>query len=344
MPDPFRACIIGTGRIGSLLNRDPLRPGDYTHAGAYIRCPDYQLRAGADINSEHLQAFADDFKIPAERLYSDYQDMLEKERPDIVSVCAYAPDRLAMSRAALEAGAKGLWLEKSLGCSLGDAAAIQALLEKHNAVGIVDYPRRGRPHFRKIKELIEQKTFGRLQSVTCHMTHQLIHTGTHAFDVIRYWCGEATSVTGQLENPIEPGNTIVDQGGSGQIQTSSGTQVFVSAYRKNYYIFQFDLIFDQARILIGNDIAKVYQPAPSKLYSGFTELFETPDFDWSASPARPMLPELAHCIRTGETPLYSVENAIESLRIALAIFDSAKQGGIAIDPQNVDPSFHIPNH
>ncbi|MBK1880417.1 Gfo/Idh/MocA family protein [Pelagicoccus mobilis] len=338
------SCIIGTGRIGSSLEKDPLRSPGSSHAGCYHLHPDVKLVAGADTDPETLATFGQDWTLDRSRLYADYREMLAAEKPDIASICAYAPERLEMSLAALETGAKGLWLEKALGCSIADGEAIQAALLKHSATAVVDYPRRARAPFRKIRKLIEEQTFGRLQSVTCHMTHQLIHTGTHAYDVLRYWCGEALSVSGKLESPPNPNEAIEDQGGQATIQFENGTVAFVSAYRKRYYIFQFDLIFDQARILIGNDIEKVYLPAPSKLYTGFKELFPEDNYDWGPNYPRDMIAELIHALNTGETPLFSVANAIESLRIALAIFDSHQQNGRAITPSEVDPNLKIRNH
>lgn len=337
------SCIIGTGRIGSSLEKDPLRPTGCTHAGAYAASQEICLVAGADIDKDALATFGQDWNIAAAKLYTNYQELLANESIDIASICAYAPQRLEMSQAALESGAKGLWLEKSLGCSVAEGEAIRAALEKHKAAAVVDYPRRARAPFHKIKRLIDEGTYGSLQSVTCHMTHQLIHTGTHAFDVLRYWCGEALSVSGKLENGQDKSKKISDQGGSAAIEFSNGTTAFVSAYRKKYYIFQFDLIFDEARILIGNDISKVYLPAASKLYTGFKELFEEPNFAWGQGHPRSMLQELLHAMRSGQDSLYSVNNAIEALRIALAIFASDLSGGKAISPKEVDPNLKIPN-
>ncbi|MDQ8187127.1 Gfo/Idh/MocA family oxidoreductase [Pelagicoccus sp. SDUM812002] len=340
----LRSCIIGTGRIASTLEKDPLRPAGCTHAGTYDASEEVRLVSGADTDDEALTLFGEDWNISKEHLYLDYRDLLQKERIDIASICAYAPQRKEMALAALECGIKGLWLEKALGCSIAEGEAIQAALENHKATAVVDYPRRARAHFRKIKELIENQTYGRLESVTCHMTHQLIHTGTHAFDILRYWCGEALSVSGKLEHGCDSSNEIRDQGGQATIQFSSGTVGFVSAYRKKYYIFQFDLIFEKARILVGNDIEKVYLPDASKLYTGFRELFEQPSYEWGSYYSRGMLAELTHSMRTGEVPLYSVPNAIEALRIALAIFASHLEGGKAIAPHEVDPRLKIESH
>ena len=337
----LKACIIGTGRIASSLEKDPLRPAGCTHAGAYQLRPDIKLAAGADTDKNALQAFGADWAIPTDRLDDSYAEMLRRERPDIVSVCAYAPQRREMALAALAAGAKGLWLEKAVGCSLADGLAIQQAATAAGAAVVVDYPRRARAHYRKVKQLIDEQTYGRLQTVTCHMTHQLVHTGTHAYDVLRYWCGEALSARAQLEHPLSDSGEIQDQGGDGEIRFANGATAFISARRKRYYIFQFDLVFENARILLGNDIAQVYLPAPSQLYTGFKELFPQTSYDWGHGHPRDMAAELVHCLRSGEEPLFSLPNAIESLRIALALFESHRQGGTPIDPHSVSPTLQV---
>ena len=117
----YRAAIIGTGRIGSLLERDPLRSKPHTHAGWYRQHPDIELVAGADTDRERLQQFGLDWAIPEAQLFTDYQVMLERVRPDLVSICAYAPQRLEMCAACIHAGARGLWIEKAIACSIEEA-------------------------------------------------------------------------------------------------------------------------------------------------------------------------------------------------------------------------------
>ncbi len=341
MKDTLRAGIIGLGRIGSSLEKDPLRPHPCTHAGYLQRHSRVDLVAGADVDDDARKQFAEDWNIGSQNVYSKYRDMLKNENLDLVSVAAYAPERLEMCEAAIEFGAKGLWIEKALGCSLREALEIHEAIEKAKITAVVDYPRRSRQAYRAIKRIIDNQDFGRLQSVSCHMTHQLIHTGTHAFDVLRFWCGEALNVSGKLEEENPNGNIIEDQGGSATIEMSSGTVAFVSAYRKKYYIFQFDLIFDNARVLIGNDIRKIYLPDSSKNYTGFKELFESEAFKLSDTYSKTLLDDLIESMDTGSETLSSVHNAIEALKIGLAIFDSSRQGSQAIDPQTVSPDFRV---
>jgi predicted dehydrogenase len=273
---------------------------------------------------------------------TDFRKMLDRSTLDLVSICAYAPDRLEMCEVALRAGAKGLWIEKTLGCSLAEAIRIGELARESGAKAVVDYPRRARAPFRVVKRAIENDTLGKLQSVTCHMTHQLLHTGTHAFDILRYWCGEVTSVMGRLEYGFE-GNEIQDQGGVAQMEFESGTTAFVSAKKKKYYIFQFDLLFENGRILLGNDIQKVYLPDQSKLYSGFKELFESDGFSWKDPHRENLLQDLIDSIERDTEPLCSIENAIEALRIGLAIFYSHRENARWVTPDEVPTDFRISN-
>ena len=121
----YRAAVIGTGRIGSLLERDTLRAKPSTHAGAYAGHPRVELVAGADVDADRLAEFGADWSIPSAHLYSDYHELLERERPDLVSICSYAPDRVETARAAIYAGARGLLLENAVACSMAEAASFR---------------------------------------------------------------------------------------------------------------------------------------------------------------------------------------------------------------------------
>ena len=69
----LRAVIIGTGRIGSALERDPLRTKPHTHAGWYVSHPHILLSGGADTNPDRLAAFGTEWGLPAHRLFAWYR-------------------------------------------------------------------------------------------------------------------------------------------------------------------------------------------------------------------------------------------------------------------------------
>jgi predicted dehydrogenase len=337
----YRAAIIGTGRIGSLLEKDPLRSKPHSHAGWYRHHPEIELVGGADTDQDRLALFGRDWGIPEAHLFADFRRMLSCLRPDLVSICAYAPQRLEMIRAAVESGARGLWIEKAIACSLQEADELRRLLQESGVRAIVDHPRRTDPAYRAVKKIIAERTLGRLLSVTCMMSGSLIHTGSHAYDMLDYWCGEMTGAVGWLENPRPSQGPVEDCGGNGQIVFDSGVHAFISGNTRDYYLFQFDLAFSGGRIQIGNDLRRVLLPGPSRLYSGFSELFEDSAAALCEPYPHPMIYDLIHSLETHCEPVMSVHHAIKAFRMGLALFQSDREGHRLIPPEALDAALRI---
>ena len=340
MTTTYRAAIIGTGRIASLLEHDPLRSKPHTHAGWYRHHPKIELVAGADTDRERLAAFGEDWGIPGERLFADYRAMLEHVRPDIVSVSAYAPDRLSMIRDAIEVGVRGLWIEKAIACSVREACEIERLITASGASAIVDHPRRAQPAYRRVKRLIDNKGLGELQTINCLMSGLVVHTGSHAWDMLHYWCGEPALVAGWLDGDVPAKGPVEDRGGHGHIEYASGVHAWATARSKRYFIFQFDLVFSEGRVQIGNDVMKVLRPDASRLYSGFRELYECAEPLGDPYPY-PMVYDLVHAMETGEEPLMSIGNAIAAFRTGVALFQSHRAGHTPVAPRQLDEELTV---
>lgn len=358
----YRAAIIGTGRIASLLERDPLRGKPHRHAAHYRAHAQTDLVAGCDVDEERLAMFGDDWDIGTDHHYGDYRTMLERERPDIVSVCAYAPDRLAMCRAALEAGVRGLWIEKAVACSVDQAREIARLVELHNAAAVVDHPRRAETRYRAVARWIRDDTFGRLESIHVLFSGHLIHTGTHAWDILHDWCGPWASVRATLDadrvDGVEGGDgrtrdartrrsanvdAFRDRGGRAHIVFPSGVEVFVSGGAKHYFVFQFDLVFSRGRVRIGNDAWEVSTPADSPRYSGFLELAETDPATFVETAdvyATPMLADLVLAMDQGRPPMQSLASAVAALELGIAVVQAGLAGG-TVTSATVDPSLTV---
>jgi predicted dehydrogenase len=246
-----------------------------------------------------------------------------------------------MAEAAIHAGARGLWIEKAVACSLREARLMREMLLKSGVKAIVDHPRRADSAYRAVRRIINQRTLGDLLEVTCLMSGCLIHTGTHSWDMLDFWCGRMAGAAGWLERAPAQSGPIVDCGGNAHILFESGVHAFVAGNTREYYIFQFDLAFKKGRIQIGNDIRKVLLPGPSRLYSGFLELLEAEDYDLSDPYPYPMIYDLVHAIETGVEPLLSVENAITAFEMGLSIFQSHREGHRQVRPQDLDETLRI---
>jgi len=142
MTTELTAAIIGLG---------PNTPGKggahsiaYCHAWAMTATPGVKLIAGCSRNERNVNDFAAEF--PGVTGFQDYRAMLKQMKPELVSVCAFAPDREEMVMACLDAGARGVLIEKPFALSLGAARKMMAAAQKTGARLFVNHQRRyGKP-------------------------------------------------------------------------------------------------------------------------------------------------------------------------------------------------------
>ena len=110
----LRAGVIGVGTFGSL------------HAGMYAELESTELVAVADIRAERVQYFTSQYDV---RGYTDYNELLKREKLDIVSVCTSDELHLEPVLAAAEAG-KHVLVEKPLALNISDCDAMIEATEK----------------------------------------------------------------------------------------------------------------------------------------------------------------------------------------------------------------------
>ena len=107
----YRAAVIGLGRMGSTFDDEIKQGGQffmpYCHAPSYVASPHTELIAGVDPHAEQGKIFAERWGLSERQIYADYKEMLEKERPDFVSVCTTARHRAVIMQDAINAGGQG---------------------------------------------------------------------------------------------------------------------------------------------------------------------------------------------------------------------------------------------
>jgi predicted dehydrogenase len=234
----YRAAIIGTGRIGHSYDDEVLdrkaaswyqgenrHTGIYTilpvnHAAAYQTTPGYQLVAAANRSEEKLREFGARRQVDA--LYTDYRTLLREEQPDVVSVCTRSPEKSEIVYAAAEAGVKAIVVEKAVATSMAEANAMIATCEEHGVLLAVNHPYRFSPMARASKALLDGGELGTINAVTVHAAGGMIHTGTHAMDMLRYWAGDVVELQAHIPN-YQPGE---DLPAVGTVQFQSGAVGF----------------------------------------------------------------------------------------------------------------------
>jgi predicted dehydrogenase len=95
-----------------------------------------------------------------EKVYTDYRQLLEETKPDVVSVCTWPHLHREMVEAAIASGAKGIHAEKPMAPTYGDAKAMYEAAEKAGVTMTFCHQRRFNPEFRKARELLRNGAIG----------------------------------------------------------------------------------------------------------------------------------------------------------------------------------------
>lgn len=310
-----------------LLDKDPLIPNKpCTHAGAYQAVDRTEIVAAADIRADRIHDFSKEYRI--DNVYLDYREMLEKESPDIISICAYAPQRFNMVSDAIHAGVKGIWCEKAFATSLSEADEMVRLSEDHGAILIISHMRRWSSAYKLARELISDGVIGEPVSVVTHFSGNMIHTGTHAFDVLRFLFGDASWVQGSLEAFDSTKNLISqDTGGYALICFDSGVYATVHADSKGYFIFEFDIMGTNGRIRIGNWLFELCLAEESRTETGLVELYRKETDLKENNLWIEAVEHLVACMEGKAENISGPSDGMAALEIALAIHESHQNEG-----------------
>jgi predicted dehydrogenase len=192
----LKAAIIGTG----------LRHGkggtgfgmSHQHVSGLKQAEGVELVALCDLKPELAEAFRQEHG--GQRIYSDYHEMLEREKPDIVCIATWPHLHGEMLIAAAQAGAKGVYCEKPMARTFGEAQRMIEAGKKHNTLLAFNHQRRFDPAYVACKQLIQSGAIGKLQRLEMS-TANLFDWGTHWFDMMFFYNDETPAewVIGQID-------------------------------------------------------------------------------------------------------------------------------------------------
>jgi predicted dehydrogenase len=212
------AAVVGTGGAARL------------HAAAYARGRQTRLVGVVSGDKARADGLAAEF---SGRGYSSVEEMLEKERPDVVSVATLEWDHEAPVLAALAAGAQVL-CEKPMAHELAAGERMVAAAQRAGRTLGVNFNYRSVPSHRLIKQELEQGGFGRVGLFSAHMHAYL---WPHLLDLLRYFFGDPVEVTAAmvddqaLRPPVSggPRGRAWEYGGESQSQLLYHPSVAVAA-------------------------------------------------------------------------------------------------------------------
>ena len=332
-----KVAVIGLGRISSTIDDEIQGTSHHlpiSHTGSYVQVPEVELVAAADTYAEQREAFGRRYGLS--NLYSDYREMLEKERPEIVSVCTSAKPRadIVTTIAEMDSGVKAIWTEKPISVSLEQGDAMVAACRKAGIKLAINCSRRWDPWYNQARAMIDSGAIGEIIQVNVYMTGELSHN-SHALNLARYLAGgdgKVSWVFGEMEND-ETARSDDDLGGNCYLAFESGARAYVMLLHerpgRRLYV-EADVIGSEGRIKSpreGRDF-EWWRKAEGTPEPELCQYF-FPRPQWTSSRGIRAVQDLIQCIETGKEPNNSGDESVHDLEVAVALRESHRQGGRA---------------
>jgi predicted dehydrogenase len=141
--------------------------------------------------------------------------MIEKYRPDVVSICTGEKPRYSVACAAMDLGVKSLVLEKPMAASVSQARDLMSRADKLGVRVVVSHQMRFADEFVAAKQAIERGDIGQPYFLRASSYGQLMEQGPHMIDMLLYLLGDESGngnpaewVMGQVADREEGLSTV----------------------------------------------------------------------------------------------------------------------------------------
>ena len=167
-------------------------------AEAYEHIERGELAAVSTRRQDKLDEFADAFHVSAR--YTDYREMFERERPDVVHVNTPPDVRLEIFEAAQEAGIPALIVEKPLAIQWEDFDAIRDFARTSTVKIAINHQLQFHPRRLALQKLVQDGAIGDVRFIDASSGMNMAYQGTHTLQAIGAFNarGRARSVFGQV--------------------------------------------------------------------------------------------------------------------------------------------------
>lgn len=348
----YRAALIGCGRMSK------------AHLRAQHEVAEIDVVAVCDIVAEKLHAVGDAFNV-ANR-YSDYNDMLAAEKPDIVAIATQGPQHCAATVAAAEHGAHVL-CEKAMALDLAEADQMIAACDKAGVQLAINHQATVRPSLKRMRDMIENGDIGDVILVRGNNKsgrkagNELMEMGTHVFDRMQFlggapqWClahltwnGEAATadhiMDSQEMSPSDraSGPVLGERAYAlfGMTRAPVGECQFLGYEKTNNLLYSVDVLGTKGQLsLRGTGVQRgksdlFHLPVPAFYPADLQQesLWQRIDMPEELDPAlgmesiSPVLQELIRSIETGSEHPCSGEAGRLNLEMVMAIYASHLSG------------------
>ena len=337
----YRAAVIGCSRMGgfidnegpdSLISRRPK-----SHGASYYACDRTDLIACSDQRSDVMEQFGKRYDVPKQRQYTDYRELIEKERPEIVSVATQPEHRAEIVVYAVEHGARAIYAEKAMAASMDEADAMVEAVERNGVFFNLGTNRRWVPGYDVMKEIIDGGELGALNTLITYQLGSLFNGGSHVLDLVLRLNSDrpVAWVQGHLPNAdsdIQGDRLVEDPAGYGMLQFEDGVTAHLLDGR-GARVRDYEAICERGSVASRNNGGQweLRREGPEAGRGrGPIVMGEFPEFQPASSGLR-IVEDLVYALDTGEPTRGGVRVARASMELIFALIESQVRGGARVE-------------
>jgi len=309
----------------------------HAHARGYQATGACELVAVADVVRENAEDFVSQWGGEA-AVYTDYQEMLETERPDVVSVCTWPRHHASMVLDASCADVRAIHCEKPMAPTWGESRAMHKAASQKGIQLTFNHQRRFLEPFRVARELLRAGEIGSLTRME-GACDNLMDWGTHWLDMFFFYNGETPAewVLGQIDARVERSvfGLALESQGLCQVKFRNGVRgLLFTGYDSD--------IGCQNRLVGSEGVIEVHDAAPhvrvrGRGDSGWRSV-ETADGVHGGNAIADGIANLVECLETGDEPELSSYKAIRCTELIFAAYESSRRRGRVDLPLGTDDS------
>jgi UDP-N-acetyl-2-amino-2-deoxyglucuronate dehydrogenase len=306
-----------------------------------------------DIDKEAMTDKALKFKLQDAKQYSDYKQMLQELKPDLVSICTESGKHASIALDCIEAGVN-LIIEKPIALSIKDADAIIEKAKKKKVKVCACHQNRFNKSVVKIREAMEENRFGKLMHGTAHIRWNrgrdyydraswrgtweqdggaLMNQCIHNIDLLRWMLGDNVSeVFAYTDNLTHPYIEAEDLGlalvkfANGSYGIIEGTtNIYPQNLEETLYLFG-----EKGTVKAGGQSVNIIEEWR------FADLLDDPEevkTTYHENPPNvygyghtPLFADVIEAIKEDCEPMVTAEAGKRALELVLAIYKSAAEG------------------
>ncbi|RYG47995.1 Gfo/Idh/MocA family oxidoreductase, partial [bacterium] len=277
----------------------------------------------ADAHPEAARSLNEEFGFGAQ-VYTDYRELLEAERPEVVATALWTPLHLEVFRACAEAGVRAVLSEKPMAPTMEECREMGRIAERTGCQLTFSHQRRFAPGNRLVRSLLKEGRFGSIERVDLYSPPNLLDCGTHTFDQLLSFLGETMP---QAVHAAVDTSTTLDWFGVRAEGRAMGT-LFFEGFRAVFQIGGPDLDMGSGvRILGSKGMLEVLWDGQLRRCLRYDDpAWRPPAFDEGTQEGQmaDMVREVLDCLESGAESEVSWQHALRAAEIIYGAYESAR--------------------